>query len=346
MAITIRPLSTLLKINRQGKNNPEDFDREACKAQYLNMSAKNDRSQNLNRKHCVDDVVSNLMQDRTRCRDQVKRARYYFSTYTKIYNELKNHKGPLLLKKKNSTVLIHSFQCLTTEESFDVLLNIHLLHKHIGLIKMREIVKKDYIISDFYIKILLKSCNVCRAIKQVTEKKNMSRSLPTKTVYLDIIDMPNRDGSFKYILVYFHKNTNFVFLRPIISKCDFEVATELVKIITSFGPPEVFSVAFKNKKFYAEVLENLGSLMLGLCCKITLTAYQKNVMPDLAHFGNYLFDWMEETGSANWGVGCHVVQWKFNNNKLGAIQIQKGNQDVAADDKKSPHSCVFGDLPP
>lgn len=222
---------------------------------------------------------------------------------------------------------------LTSEEIFDVLYAIHTRNRHCKQIRLQSIVEKTYVISRRYIDLLINCCNIC-----VNKNERMGRLLfRYRPVYVDVIGLTSIeaiDDSFTYILYVENIPDSFVFLRPLIRECQREVAYELLKNFLTFGPPDTLIVGNPRKKqFFRNALTHLEELGLSISIPV---AMQVSQVTRLETTKQSLEDWRIETNSTNWGMGCHIVQWRLNNQ---TVTYSKNEMKLCLE---TPYNLVFG----
>lgn len=240
-------------------------------------------------------------------------------------------------KKTNEPILRY----VPIEETFDVLFAAHMVNNHNSRESMQMLIKESFVITDDLIDYFLMSCSVCTPFTELTE---LTVAIPQKPVYLAVLDMTKQDdNSFKYVFIYQESKTRFILLRPVLAKCHFEIGTELMKILTSFGPPDAFLVSQSDLTFFENVMTSVTKL--GVNCDIALKV--SDIEPTAYDYvETCLCEWMTETDTTNWGVGCIIVQWKLNISrvKLNVMKKRDGHEN-RYDDVIVPHICVFGCSP-
>lgn len=236
---------------------------------------------------------------------------------------------------------------LIIENSFDVFRDIHLQNNHCTRDEMRKIVRQKYEIRTIYIDSFVKCCNVCNRKKTVklefrakTERGYVAKD---RTYHVDVLHMtPDPDSNFKYILYFKDCFSSAIFLRPLMNKCYMEVASELLKIFMYIGPPVKNVIAGSasprqcSVKFFNKSMQMLNTW--GLQHKIEVEAGTRNVNV-YEEIKKELKIWMDTTGSSNWALGCHTVQWKLNN------RVIKHDSDSSLRGRRTPFEILFGQEP-
>ncbi|CAG9792432.1 unnamed protein product [Diatraea saccharalis] len=217
---------------------------------------------------------------------------------------------------------------------------------------MLEFMKDNYIINSTIVDLLFLSCNVCN-VKcnfeypptsekekiDATKNKDFLREL-RNTVYLDLINMTDRpDGLFEYLLIYVYKDSSFTLLRPLMKKCPIEISMEFLKIFLDFGPPTKFEVFVQDSVIFTQALDHLKSVSMSYCIPI-IDSWKPGMNSDFpTNVLRSIQEWITDTGGDNWGLGCHILQWKLNNQAICGSNNDEKNESQKY---RTPYTRFFG----
>lgn len=159
----------------------------------------------------------------------------------------------LILKKRGPNGLV--VEVLPFEELFHILYDLHVENDHKCLDLAPLLTNYKY--PNACLSILKRSCLQCKPMPKGT--KNEEETLNVGSVYIIPVNITlsaNTDDPFHYVLIYVHKITNFIVLRPLTEKNPLEVSVELLKIITEYQPPQCLWIHGYDEKLYEDIRES------------------------------------------------------------------------------------------
>ncbi|CAH2098339.1 unnamed protein product [Euphydryas editha] len=227
-------------------------------------------------------------------------------------------------------------QILPWEDCFDVFVELHRQMYHAGYYKMKEILDKHYFVTKTYIYIFLQSCNACGSYRTMKanylfendkERLDMENDVPAAlykqlapgttlrneklkfndTIKIDFISMVSTpDREFKHILIYHDTATQYTLLRPLIEMDKVEIAMEIFRIITDYGPP--IRIEASEVRLLEVVIKLVKIAPIDFNCSVTpvYDVRQRELIED------YIKKWMIHSKSSNWATGCYIVQCYMN----------------------------------
>ncbi|XP_044736116.1 KRAB-A domain-containing protein 2-like [Chrysoperla carnea] len=240
---------------------------------------------------------------------------------------------------KRLTANAPPIRILPREQYFHILSNIHLSCGHGGRDKILYHIKKRYYIPKKAVEIFVSLCPVCKIKRNVSRKVIVTKPINSRNFNLsgkvDLIDFEScPDGEFKWLLSYQDNATKFLNLRPLKTKREVEVASELMKIFLTFGVPCTLQ-SDNGRKFTANIIKEL--VIMWPECKI-VHGNPRGLQTQGSHersnqdIENNLRAWMNENNSTNWSLGCFFIQY-FKNTSLDRTI------------KRSPYKALFGSEP-
>ncbi|XP_025198496.1 KRAB-A domain-containing protein 2-like, partial [Melanaphis sacchari] len=141
-------------------------------------------------------------------------------------------------------------------------------------------------------------------IKPILSKTFNSRA------QVDLIDMQsNKDGGFKFILVYQDHFTKFVSLRPLKTKTSSEVAYNLIDIFCIFGAPCILQ-SDNGREFVNHIINDLVLMWDDLKIvhgKPRHSQSQGSVERANQDIEKIIYAWMEENQSRKWSEGLRFL---------------------------------------
>lgn len=331
------------------KLKDSDFDYTQSKAKFFQY-VKNTPHKLLTRQQYTVALRFHVRASKTTLNSELHQAEIYWDSAD---DEVSGKKPVLIMNRRIHMSFSDSspgpvVRYLPVEDTFDVLIKFHRLTHHGGLTQMINFAsEKNYRTNVIYLEFILMSCNVCAdsdvhnyepetdVNKQIVVGRSGRRGF-NRVVILDVVNIRSLPGgNFKFLLIYVDSDTFYTLLRPLLIKCPFEVATELLKIISSFGLPNEFSVPAKSRKFFTEAVELLSSL--GLQSEDTIQV-KSGLNGQSREIEQMFSQWMKRTGHQNWGLACHIYQWELNNEapNLLALECFRGESG-------SSYSTVFND---
>ncbi|XP_053620313.1 uncharacterized protein LOC128680871 [Plodia interpunctella] len=231
------------------------------------------------------------------------------------YDVMKSDKKDVLVVKGNSPKPII---VVPNEECFELLAKIHLDNDHADYETMLKFVSSNYLISEENLSLFMKLCNVC----------TKSEPFVNHCYYIFVMDLTDfEDKPYRYILTLVEISTHFVHLRPLIFDSSSEIAIELLKIFSDFGPPITLKTTTIKFDFFISVNAKLIQMCPEFNVLIEKTEWTntENFYKSIKH---ELYEWMVMTGCSNWATGCRMVQWRMNN--------------ISNSENRTPFSLIFG----
>lgn len=219
-------------------------------------------------------------------------------------------------------------------EMFDIL---HMAHINCGRNRMEHSIKQKYKnITRDIILLYLQLCEICNEKHAQPKKGLVIKPILSKTfnsrAQVDLIDMQsNKDGDFKFILVYQDHFTKFVSLRPLKTKTASEVAYNLIDIFCIFGAPCILQ-SDNGREFVNHIINDLVLMWDGLKIvhgKPRHSQSQGSVERANQDIEKIIYAWMEENQSRKWSEGLRFCQFAKNSAYHAGI-------------KQPPYEAMFG----
>ncbi|KAL0810835.1 hypothetical protein ABMA28_010145 [Loxostege sticticalis] len=331
-----------------------DFDYEAVKAQFFQSYKSNEDTYYSISREEYNKLVQKIS-DKT-------------TTFESELYEVCEKDGTKYLMKKRKSKKSPIIKYMCREDYFDAIYKCHITYNHLDAELLPAVLKAKYsgfAIPITYINLVIDCCNVCKLTQIDKSKDDTNRNDDTKSkddqkrknhtksvtvqqtikklndkssskvnemVYIHVQDMKSdTDGNFKYLLICKDTHSTFVWLRPLMDKCSFEIATEIAKIFLSFGAPQKLLVNPLEYEFYEEVLNNLKKLCED-CDVVLERSWPQTIWCNA--IVNEILNWTTITGSTRWSIGCHIVQ----------LQLNQKTQKYLPRPFKSPYHCMFRDF--
>ncbi|XP_022177881.1 KRAB-A domain-containing protein 2-like [Myzus persicae] len=235
---------------------------------------------------------------------------------------------------KTNGDIIYFVKC---NEMFDILHMAHINCGHGGRNRMEHSIKQKYknITRDIIV-LYLQLCEICNKKHAHPKKGLVIKPILSKTfnsrAQVDLIDMQsNKDGNFKFILVYQDHFTKFVSLRPLKTKTASEVAYNLIDIFCIFGAPCILQ-SDNGREFVNHIINDLVLMWDGLKIvhgKPRHSQSQGSVERANQDIEKIIYAWMEENQSRKWSEGLRFCQFAKNNAYHAGI-------------KQPPYEAMFG----
>lgn len=238
---------------------------------------------------------------------------------SKLYEVIEENGKDVLIHRRsggNKNIL----RLIGAEDCFDIIVEAHIISVGIHLTREETLrnIRKRYSIAKECVDIFLEICPECR-------NKTILRKYPMKEsklffgfhyrVRLDIRESFTADGDFKYVLVYKDLRTQYVLLRPLISKLGSEIALEMMKIFSDFLVPGRIEACISNEHCIRDTMECLKKIWHPLNIVVEYTPTTVHYNQSLIQIMRQLKMWMEENGVTNLAMGCIYIQKKTNMTK-------------------------------
>jgi len=203
---------------------------------------------------------------------------------------------------KTNGDIIYFVKC---NEMFEILHMAHINCGHGGRNRMEHSIKQKYKnITRDIILLYLQLCEICNKKHAHPKKGLVIKPILSKTfnsrAQVDLIDMQsNKDGDFKFILVYQDHFTKFVSLRPLKTKTASEVAYNLIDIFCIFGAPCILQ-SDNGREFVNHIINDLVLMWDGLKIvhgKPRHSQSQGSVERANQDIEKIIYAWMEENQS-------------------------------------------------
>lgn len=166
----------------------------------------------------------------------------------------------LALKQKLQTSIV---QILCWEDIFDLFMPLHVMN-HGGRNSIVNQIRRNGLNYDVIYKYPIQSlsyfrqsCNVC---VQKQDKFILPKACQTCEVHIIAMVQTRPGETFRYLLIYVEQWTQYVVLRPLTARNDLEIAMELLKIFTQFGPPIKLTIHGYNPTLTEKVAKTLNIL--------------------------------------------------------------------------------------
>lgn len=213
------------------------------------------------------------------------------------FRVLRDENGPFLARAHSNKRLYHK------GELFDVIYAAHKKCNH-GNGKQTYLELKEFADNIFAWQCLLltKIC-FCKRKKNKTSKCRSPASPRTNSGTFELVNMESKsDSRYIWILLYRDDMTSFLFGRPLKSRESLEVATELLLLFLSHGAP-LYIYSSLSRGYVLKVLKKL----YGLWPECPSVFGQQNRREINSEFPRLLDQWMAQSGSTQWSIGCHFV---------------------------------------
>ncbi|XP_057654773.1 KRAB-A domain-containing protein 2-like [Diorhabda carinulata] len=154
---------------------------------------------------------------------------------------------------------------VTNEELYSILHETHTRIGHGGRIRMlKELQAKYKNITYEVVMLYLNLCKQCQMKYSAPKKgivvKPMVSSELNSRCQVDLIDLQsNRDGEYKFIMVYQHHLTKFVRQRPLKTKRAEEVVHNVLSIFLTFGAPAILQ-SDNGREFSNQVISQICAM--------------------------------------------------------------------------------------
>ena len=226
------------------------------------------------------------------------------------FKVLHDENGPFLARAHSNKRLYHK------DELFDIIYAAHKKCNH-GNGKQTYLELKDSADNIFIWQCLLltKMC-FCKRAKNKIASCRHSVSPRTNAGTFELVNMESKpDSSYIWILLYRDDMTSFIFGRPLKSRCGQEVATELLLLFLAHGAP-FYIYSSLSRRYILKILRKLYTLWP----ECPTVFGQQNRKEINMEFKRLLNQWMEQSNSKQWSIGCHFVCSVLNDqfsNELG-----------------------------
>lgn len=227
---------------------------------------------------------------------------------------------------------------VSIEDTFEVIMRVHLATGHGGRDRMTKEVNKKYAnITREALELFKSFCEECQKKRKRPRTKGVVvRPILTKEFasrgQVDLIDMQSMaQNSFKWIMVYQDHLTKFVVLRPLTCKRAAAVAHQLLDIFLLFGAPSILQ-SDNGSEFTAEVITELKEMWPSLVMvhgKPRHPQSQGSVERANGDIKDMLVAWMGDNKTNDWTIGLKFVQFQKNSSLHAGIQ-------------RSPYMAMFG----
>ncbi|VVC26117.1 Ribonuclease H-like domain [Cinara cedri] len=217
-----------------------------------------------------------------------------------------------------------------TSEMFDTIHEHHLATGH-GVPRIPElyhVLNTNFAnITEGAVGLYLKLCVTCSKRKYVDSKTTDPWSkftcedlAPKKSRgILDIIDMRNeKSKKYQYIMCYTVSSTNFVFLKPLKTTCEKEVASRLIDAFAVFGTPIILNSTVDSIEFNDRLINTLyekwpdAKVVRGRPTEhITETVMKQKLK---LHKLMQMWMWETHSNSSEWPNSLNWVQFRMNSN--------------------------------
>ena len=213
------------------------------------------------------------------------------------FKVLYDKNGPFLARAHSNKRLYHK------DELFDIIYAAHKKCNH-GNGKQTYLELKDSADNVFIWQCLLltKMC-FCKRMKNKTANCRRSVSPRTNAGTFELVNMESMpDTSYFWILLYRDDMTSFIFGRPLRSRCGQEVATELLLLFLAHGAP-FYIYSSLSRRYVLKILHKLYTLWP----ECPTVFGQQNRKEINTEFPRLLNQWMKQSCSKQWSIGCHFV---------------------------------------
>lgn len=226
---------------------------------------------------------------------------------------------------------------VTNEELLSILYETHTRTGHGGRTRMlKELQVKYKNITYEVVMLYLNLCEQCQMKNNAPKKgivvKPMVSSELNSRCQVDLIDLQsNRDGEYKFIMVYQDHLTKYVQLRPLKTKSFEEVAYHVFSIFSTFGVPAILQ-SDNGREFSNQVISEICAMwkdikiVHGKPCHNQTQGSVERVNQDIQ---NMLTAWMNNNDTNKWSDGLPFVQ--FSKNTAYHEEI-----------RQSPYEAMFG----
>lgn len=222
--------------------------------------------------------------------------------------------------EKSKQVLYYAMN----DELFDIIHKVHSEIGHGGRNRMAMELKKNYCnVTTETIMLYLGLCSHCQ--KRSSSYRKTDTAMPilyskfNSYNRLEVIDMEEMIyENFRFLFIYQELKSKFILLRALKSRN--EIATHLLDIFTTFGPPACLS-SDEGEEFIVSVLTELKALWPGSGIKTVYT--QLNSYRDFKeNVKKMVVDWMEKNQTNDWTSAIKFVQFEKNQTQnFGSIFI-------------------------
>ncbi|XP_023288360.1 KRAB-A domain-containing protein 2 [Orussus abietinus] len=226
---------------------------------------------------------------------------------------------------------------VTNEELYSILYETHIRIGHGGRTRMlKELQVKYKNITYEVVMLYLNLCKQCQMKHSAPKKgivaKPMVSSELNSRCQVDLIDLQsNRDGEYKFIMVYQDHLTKFVQLRPLKTKSAEEVARHVLSIFLTFGAPAILQ-SDNGREFSNRVISEICAMWKDVKIvheKPRYSQTQGSVEKANQDIQNMLTAWMNENDTNKWSDGLSFVQFAKNTTYHEGI-------------RQSPYEAMFG----
>lgn len=152
---------------------------------------------------------------------------------------------------------------------------------------------------------------------------------------VDLVDMQTLpEGEYRYIFHGLDFLSKYHFLRPLKTKCAFEIDADLLKIFIDFGAAQIIQ-GDNGRELTAKIILELNKMWPTVKLINRRPRYlqsQGSTEKGNDTLKKSLNSWMRDNDTCNWSIGLYFTQWSMNTTYSEAI-------------KNIPYNVVFGIKP-